>query len=412
MNEEEFYRIVTPEVQRIISEYKGCDPVKLALKLTGHDEWPTRAIVEQVSCCRKAAHKIPKWLERGVLLDETALQQASGETTAQYKAGLIDCKGRTAIDITGGLGVDAAALSGNFDRFYYVDLNPVMCLMARYNFDRLGLSNISITNGDALQILNDFPDGYFDLIYADPSRRSLGRRTINLQNSKPDISVNLGLLKSKTKNILLKLSPMMDITDAVRLLEDISFIDVLSFENECKEVLVMMNTVSKGSTDSVTIKATRLNSRGEIDYQLKGSVCEDLTSGTRPVGDYLCLPDPAIVKAGLVDRLCLDMKLFRIHSSVTYLTTDKFIRSFPGKIYRTVGVMPVNNKKVSSYLKAHQITKANIATRGFPGTSDLLYKRLKIKHGGDDFLFFTRDANDQYIMIHSVAAEAAAVGSR
>ncbi|HKI47344.1 MAG TPA: hypothetical protein VKA08_18580, partial [Balneolales bacterium] len=326
------------------------------------------------------------------------------EATARYKATLDICNGETAIDITGGLGVDAAALTVKFEKFYYIDRNPVMCLMAGYNFKKLGIGNIVVNNNDGLKELAAFPDHSFDLIFADPSRRAGGRRVISLPNSIPDIPGNLDLLKRKARHILLKLSPMMDITETLRLLPGISVIDVVSHTGECKELLVILDT-EKTDLEPVMIRATQLDALGGVSYSLNRPFHQKLQPESKAVGSYLYNPDPAFTKAGMIDVLCHAFDLFRLHAAVIYLTSDSLIPSFPGKIYQTRYVLPAHKRDIASYLKNNAIRQANIASRGFPETPELLYKRLKLKHGGNDFLFFTTGHNDQYIMIHSVPAE-------
>ena len=404
MTEEEFHHIINPDILRAISDYEDRDPAELALELSHRENWPSRAVVEQVACRQKAKTKLPTWLTHSVLLDNTALQQASSEATSRYKATLDSCKGKTAIDITGGLGVDATALSGNFETFYYVDQNPVMCLLAGHNFRELGLHNIEIDHCDGLEKLSSFPDDFFDLVYADPSRRKGSRRVISLQNSIPDIPNNLELLKRKAKRILIKLSPVMDITETVRLLPGITVVDVVSHRGECRELLAILDT---GKTDAgaVTVRATQLHAGGDILYSLKRPLNQVSHATAEPVGKYLYNPDPAFIKAGMEDILCDRLDLFRLNPAVIYLTSDVLIPSFPGKIYETKQLLPAHTREISAYLKKHSISRANIATRSFPETPDSMYKRLKLKHGGNDYLFFTTDHNDQYIMIHSVPVE-------
>ena len=404
MNESEFHHITDPEILKAISEYRNRDPLSLALELSRHKHWPSRAIVEQVDCRQKAKDKLPSWLKYGILLDNTALQQASSEATARYKATLDICCGKTAMDITGGLGVDAAALSVKFKTFHYIDRNPVMCLIAEYNFEKLGLGNIVVHNNDGLKELTTYPDHSFDLIYADPSRRTDGRRVISLQNSVPDIPGNLDLMKRKARHILLKLSPMMDITETVRLLPGISVIDVVSHRGECKELLAILDT-DDTDPESVMIRATQLDANGRVSYTLNHPFDQKIQSETKPAGNYLYNPDPAFTKAEMIDVLCREFDLFRLHSAVIYLTSDSLIPSFPGKIYQTRCVLPAHKRDIAAYLKSTMIGQANIASRGFPETPESLYKRLKLKHGGNDYLFFTTDHKGQYIMIHSVSAE-------
>ncbi len=408
MTEEEFYKIIDPEILRTVSKFENRDPASLALQLSKHNDWPTRAIVEQVSCREKAKSKIPEWISHGVLLDETALQQSSSEATARYKRNLPECRGTTAMDLTGGLGVDSAALSKHFNEFCYVDSNPVMCLLARYNFERLGLNNILVKNGDGLHILTGFPDNHFDLIYVDPSRRINGRRVISLQNSVPDVVANLDLLKRKAKRILLKLSPMMDITDTVRLLPEISYIDVVSYDGECREILVMLQSTNNAYP---FIRATQLDKKGEINYQLQRPINQSSQRRASRIGQYLYYPDPAFIKADMIDHLGQTMNLSRIHPSVIFLTSNALMSQFPGKIYQTIQVISAHAKDIRNYMKTKHITKANIITRGFPETPDLMYKRLKLAPGGNDYLFFTSSHNDQYIVIHSILGETSVGGT-
>jgi len=398
MTIEELHSINTPEIKEIILKHRDDDPSEFALKYSGKNI-PVRAIAEQIYCYQRAVKKLPELSRNNLLYEKTALEQASGERTAKFKTAV---SGFRIMDMTGGLGIDSIYLSSKFDSLVYCESDPVLYELFNKNIAALNIKNVSAYNGDSIVILQNYPDNFFDWLYVDPSRRIKGKRLLNAQNYSPNIIEHQHLLFSKAEKILIKLSPADEIEEIKKQFTYIDEIMVVSVDNECKEILVVLN---KSKSDKrIPVEAVILNSKdtGFRVYSSKDN--SPLKTITSPL-QYFYEPDTAIIKARITAEVSEMYSMKYINNSVDYLTSENYIPEFPGRRFIIKDSFAYNKKHLTGYFKSLKIINANFARRDFPDSPEVLHKKYRIEDGGNDYFFFTRDKENNLIVIHCTKPE-------
>ncbi|MDP4173254.1 MAG: hypothetical protein Q8933_04745 [Bacteroidota bacterium] len=421
MSEEEFEELIRPDSLDFLADHLTDDPEKISLKYY-KESLPIRAISEQIYCYKKAVNKIPLLSKRGILFERVALEQSSCESAAKYKSSLL--QGESIIDLTGGLGIDDIFISQNFKQLLYCEQDALRVKLFEYNIKHLGISNIKVICGDSVCILSSFSDKYFSWIYADPSRRDGSKRLVGLQNCSPDIISNIDILLKKAENILIKASPALELEEVRKQIKFLKEFIVVSVDNECKEILLLISNkgidelaandvmindqIDDDSHDKdakLIVRAVLINSNsGETkQYSLPYSPKRVQRNAVAKVPQkYFYEPDAAIIKSRLTETLLRERPLLFINANVDYLTSDELITDFPGRIFQIVKVMPYKKQTLKEYLNSLSIDKANIARRDFPDAPEIIRKNLKLKDGGQYYLFFTKDINNKLIVIISL----------
>jgi THUMP domain-like len=392
---EEFEQIKTPEIYEIILKYRKILPTNLSLKLNKNKMLPHRAISEQVSCFQKSKRKLPSFVDKSLLFDKIALEQSSSEFTAKYKSSLIS--GNKLIDLTGGLGIDDIFFANSFNRITYCELNKVISQIFSYNLDVLRLKNIGIINNDSIEILRSQDDNSFDWIYIDPARRDENRRSVDLEYCAPNVYDNMELFFQKSRNVMIKVAPAFDLTEAIRRFENLAEIHVISVDGECKEVLLLLEKSANNLAPKVF--SITLNSKNEQKFILNDRFSKIREKPISELNQYFYEPDCAVIKSKLTPLLAKNLGLSFINNGSPFLTSSKLVNDFPGRSFKVVTSMNFNEKEIKKYLKQNGILKANIARRDFRLSVVEIRKMLKLKDGGDIYLFFTSDLNRRNTMI-------------
>ena len=236
-----------------IKKHLKDDVNKLALSKFPEDI-DKQFVIRQIQARQVLSKKLPSWAENDELIfpKKLSLEQCSSELTAKYKSSLV--KGKTLIDLTGGMGVDTSFLSDNFEKVFYVEMQEELCEIAKHNFKVLN-KNIEVVNDNAEHFLTICDE--VDCIYLDPARRDeYGRKMVSLHDCSPDVVDLHDLLFKKAKTILIKVSPMLDIEMVKKELKDIAEIHVVAVRNECKEILIKTQRHKDAKTQSVENSAT------------------------------------------------------------------------------------------------------------------------------------------------------------
>ena len=329
------------DVKQFIKNNSHLSSQEILLKHSGKSELPIRVIAEQIECRKKAEKKLPSLSKKNLIYKKVSLEQSSSEITAEYKSSRLS--GKRIIDLTGGLGVDSIYFSKILDEVIYCEQNKELSEIAEFNFGELGI-NINVHKGDGIDILKSYDDKYFDWIYADPSRRNETKRSVDIKYYSPDVLENFELLKSKTKNLLLKLAPAFDLTEAFKLFPELNEFSVVSVNNECKEVLLFFD-FDKHHPRLQIKSAAVLNENAAT--QIFNANIDDGTP--RFLGDpdenlYFYEPDAAIRKAGLSNFIADKFKMKFINSISDYLISEKTIGNFPGRKFIIVHTVIYNVK--------------------------------------------------------------------
>lgn len=327
---------------------------------------------------RKAmATKLPSWAENMSILFpvKISLEQCSSEATALYKASLVS--GESMVDLTGGFGVDCSFLSKKFSSVDYVEQNEELCQIAEHNFAALGL-NIRVNNAESVSFLVDMPS--VDCIYIDPARRDVkGKKTADLSLCSPNLLEIRDILLEKCNTLLIKLSPMFDISSALEVFPECKQVHVVSVKNECKELLLLVEGGFCGETEIVCVDLDELGVRSEeLGVRSKESL---LTVNYSVSKNYLYEPNASVMKAGLFKTVANKYNVQKLHPSTHLYTSEELVPNFPGRSFEIKRVTKVQRKEIQD------IDKANLSIRNFPGNVADLRKKLKLKDGGDTYIF-------------------------
>lgn len=385
--------MISGTLNEFVKEHENDDIRVLALRATQYPDVDIQLAIRQITGRRIAKEKIPSWyINENILYPKhLSLEQSSSEKTARYKANLVD--GDSMVDLTGGMGVDFSFLATKFKQVVYVEQQTELTGIAAHNFKELGLTNVTVKNADALSYLQE--TAAVDLIYIDPARRDTeGKKTVGIEDCMPNIIELESLLDEKGKETMIKLSPMLDITLALKSLSNISDVHIISYNNECKELLFI-----KKKTDKETLYHCVNIQKEKTDILSFTRDQEEKTiiGYKSQIGEYLYEPNTSIMKAGAYKYLSTYYNIDKMHPNSHLYTSDSLISDFQGRSFIIDNVCSLNKKEVKQYL--HNIKQANITTRNFPLSVQELRKRTGLKDGGDIFIFATTLADERKVLL-------------
>lgn len=479
------------------------DVRKLALKRPDSPNVDLKEALTQIEGYQTARKKLPLWAENPQLVypPRISMEQCSSETTARYKQQVVrrllqglgdpgssnqnsplkdspnrpsdtarnDAQSNTQssaqsntqsnaqnrplsmADMTGGFGIDFSYLAPLFDHACYIEQQEVLCRIARHNLKVLGLEQAEVCHGDGVERLPE--KAPFTLVFIDPARRDgQGKKTVALSDCTPDLTAIQERIRSCSRFCMAKLSPMLDIHQALQELKGISEVHVVSVDNECKELLLVLSSEDAENTAEMATaekrQETGYDPTSETDKaedvsesKLEGAsttsnskqsvikkpaetriFCINLQKGeqqtfeytaqeeataeavyTDQPGMYLYEPNTSLLKAGAYKCLCTRFGVRKLHPNSHLYTSDTLCADFPGRRFRITGYRSFSKQDLKQI--AREIPQANITIRNFPSTVQELRKKLKIKEGGDRYLFITTLKNEQHVILECLKAE-------
>ena len=348
--------------------------------------------LRQIEARQLLQKKVSQWSQNEDLLfpAHLSIEQCSSEATAKYKANLL--KGNSFADLTGGLGVDTYYLSMRFKETDYVERQSELCDLAKHNFEVLN-TEIKVWNETAEEYINHCEPK--DCIYLDPARRDIhGHKIVSISDCTPDVLALQDQLLQKAQTVMVKLSPMLDISKALQELKGVKEVHVLAVGNECKELVFIME---RGYSGQPTQFAANLQTEQPVVRFTFDEEHDCLLRLADGIGRYLYEPNAALMKAGCYKLLSNRFGVHKLHKNSHLYTSDTLVADFPGRIFEVEEVAPYN-KRLKQTLLA-DVEKANLAVRNFPLTVDALRKTLKIKDGGDVYLFATTLRGEEKVVI-------------
>ena len=341
------------------------------------------------------AKKLPRWAEvDGIIAPPSiSMEQCSSEKAALYKRGVIQRLfpqgGNEMTDLTGGYGVDFSTLTPTFKHGTYVEQSAELCRIAQHNFPLLGVEAVNVVNGVAEEILPTLPPQ--DLIYLDPARRSdVGRKVLLVEDCTPNAAELMPALLDKAKHVVIKLSPMLDITRAMQSLGPAREVHIVSVGGECKELLLVYPGTEGGT--QIICHDDRYDFSFDANAESMAAV-----KYTDEVKTYLYEPGAAVLKAGAFRLMSERFGLEKLHPNSHLYTADHYVSDFPGRAFRVHTVSGFGKREIRPLLAATK--QANLAARNFPGTVAELRKRFKLRDGGDDYWFATTLYNERHVII-------------
>ena len=333
---------------------------------------------------RKLRDKVPEWyaVPSMVFPLRVSGEQCSSTATARYKASVVP--GKRIADLTGGLGVDSWAFAQVFDQVLYNEMRPELADAAAHNFRELGVKNITVRNcelknGNVADVLGDFKP---DVLFLDPARRAAdGRKVFRLEDCQPDVLKLLPELLEACPRVLLKLSPMADITLVCKQLGCVKEVHVVAADGECKELLLLLE---KGWTGSHTITIVEDSAVMEIPGQVGND--EGGTERSERISGFLFEPGKAMLKAGAFELPCRYglAKLGQHTHLYTGAEVPAALQPF-GKCFRILESAPLDKRGIKSI--GQKYPQADVTARNIPLTSDQLRAKLGVRSGGPVHIF-------------------------
>ncbi len=378
--------ILHADIQQYINNNLITDITKILFKRTSFTNVSTQEIVRQIEAKKKCKTKLPTWFASNQIYypNKLNIEQTSSEITANYKASLIS--GTSLIDITGGFGVDAFAFSKRFKKVFHCEINEDLSQIVTHNYQQLGVKNIQTIPSNGLEFLKNTTQK-FDYLYIDPSRRNDAKgKVFLLKDCLPNVPQNIDFLFTKSDNILIKNSPILDITSAINELKFVKEIHIIAIKNEVKELLFLLE---KNYKNDVLIKTINIQKNGYEKFEFLKS--EKVFSTYSDPLAYLYEPNSAILKSGGFHQITHQLEVFKLHQHSHLYTSGKLI-DFPGRVFEIEKILPYDKKHLKRIFKGK---KANISTRNFPETVAQIRKSIKIKDGGNYYLFFTTTKNNK-----------------
>ncbi|MBT1700010.1 SAM-dependent methyltransferase [Fulvivirgaceae bacterium PWU4] len=381
--------LFSEQVQNYIITHEHDDERDLVLRHKEILGVPSAVIAEQIAGRRKAKEKLPLYYQTPGIVYPPAinLEQTSSEQTARFKSSLItealaahgDKPLARAIDLTSGLGIDTYFLSRIFTHFDAVEPNPGLLETAQHNHQQLGATNIRHHNTTAETFLAQLNEKV-NLVFIDPSRRTSNKKVFTLTDSEPDIVSLQHTIFEKTDNLLVKASPLLDISLALKALDFVKSVYVVAVDNEVKELLFL---AEKDFNGEPLIHSVNLLKQRHDSFSF--SLTDEATTIAKfsdPLV-YLYEPNAAILKAGAFKTIAQRFKLAKIQSSTHLYTADLLAEDFPGRIFLIEARVKPDAKSLKPFFPEG---KANITTRNYPLTVEELKKKTGLKDGGEKFL--------------------------
>ncbi len=375
--------ILNQEIQKYINANLNTDLHSLLLKKSPFPEVSMQEIVQQIKGRQVAQKKFPFLLKDGIIFPpQLNLEQSSSEKTALYKSGIL--KGKKFIDLTSGFGIDAYYLSQNFEEIMLVEQNPELLEIVEHNWNILGKKATFVN-----QKLEDFLEGNqeeFDVVYLDPARRDdLKNKVFLLEDLSPNIIEIQQKLLSISKEVVIKLSPLIDLKYLVSVLPNVFRIDIIALKNDVKEVVVFLSNENAGE---IICNCLNLES-GESVFTFKFGEEEKALAAYSEPEKFIYIPNHSILKAGVFNLISEKFSLKKLHPNTHLYTSQEKLNDFPGRIFEMEIVDAKHVKKKSQF---------NIISKNYPLKPEEIKKKYNLKDGGENYLIFTQSKKGKIIL--------------
>ncbi|UKJ09154.1 class I SAM-dependent methyltransferase [Solitalea lacus] len=397
MNQQEFELLKSDEARKLIDQYIDFDPLKFALSHKA-SQIPTGLISSQLKYLQKAKAKLPSYFAARCIIPALSYEQSSSEVTAALKK----YSGKYCLDLTCGLGVDSLYFSKQFERVVSLEMNETLANITRFNFNKLNATNIELINTTAEDFISNYNGEKFDLIFVDPARRDDAQgRVFLFEDCSPDLYTILPLVEPICKKLIVKASPLFDNSEAWKRFPSMKSLTVVSVDNECKELLLEFDFTDSNQTQLNQIHISKKGIEQQFKFQ-----SEQAPPAAIPSNDgvnYLIEPDVAFYKS----RLCIELfNEYYPNLNITFDQADGYFysqepveSSFPGRFFRIIKQLDYQPKTIKKLLKEKGIKKANVSKRNFPYSVEEIRKTLNLSDGGNQYLFFTKNRNNELKLI-------------
>lgn len=382
--------LLTAEVRAYLELHEHTNLHSFILKGSPFPHISVQELAQQLEGKRKAKDKLPLWYTTKDILfpPKINIEQTSSEVTARYKASLI--QGNSIADGTGGFGVDSYYFSKVAEQVTHIEMNDDLSALAKYNSQILTQNNSTFVVGDSIDYITQ-SSIKFDAIFLDPGRRSMTKgKVFMLKDCLPNVPLYKNALLSKCNSLWIKTAPLLDISAGLEELKNVTEIHIVAVKNEVKELLWKLSKSHTGNPKVTVINLETSDPILELQYS---DIFESSPNYGKPK-TYLYEPNSALMKSGAFHWVCDYFNVEKLQEHSHLYTSDTLV-PFAGRTFSIDSVLPYSKK----VLKAFGISKANITTRNFPMKVEDIRKKLKIKDGGDVYLFFTTLENGDLVVI-------------
>ena len=375
---------INEDTLQFLNNHLTADPLQLMLQAHKYPSVDMRWVAQQIEGQHQAKVKWQMLAKEHRFWYPPKLnrEQSSSETTARWKSQLIPTDA-TLADLTGGMGIDSLYFAQQAQLVHYIEMNPKLCELAEHNFKTLKINNITVHNSDSIQWIAQQPQP-FHTLYIDPARRdNNGHKVAAFEDCTPNLLNNLPLLLSHCQQLIVKASPMIDLSTAEQQLQSIQREIILAVKGECKEVLFICNTTSSEptqiscynlDTDQPPIHFTRVEEeQSSVNY-------------TTTLQTYLYEPNAAIMKAGAFRTISAQYQLLKLARNTHLYTSTQLITDFPGRIFKIEQEMKLTPKTIASLIPSR---KAHVISRNYPVPAPTLQQKLKLHEGGEQYIIAT-----------------------
>lgn len=376
--------ILNKEVQNYINANLETDLHSLLLKKSPFSEVSMQEMVQQIKGKKVAHRKFPFLLKENIVFPPNLnLEQASSQSTAEFKADNLN--GKKFLDLTCGFGIDAYFLSQNFEEITLVEKNPELLDLVKHNWKILN-KKATFVNENLEHFLAKNSES-FDVIYLDPARRdSEKNKKFLLEDLSPNLLEIQDQLLEISSQIIIKLSPLIDISYLISVLKNVAKIQIIAVRNEVKELIVFLEKARKG--DDVEISCINLESDdAEFAFQFKEE--KTAVSAFSEPQQFLYIPNNAVLKSGAFNLVSQFFNGKKLHPNSHFYTSDKRIERFPGRVLEINMIDSKHIRKGEKY---------NIISKNYPLSPDEIKKKYKILDGGNCYLIFTQTQNRKIIL--------------
>jgi 16S rRNA G966 N2-methylase RsmD len=363
-------KILESAAQEFINGHLNDDVHKISMSKSPIEGIAAKELANQIAAKKKSLKKLPTWFQ----------------TTALYKANL--AIGNTLIDLTAGFGVDSYYFSQRIQNTVHCEIDTDLLEISKHNAEKLGQHNTDFINQDGLTFLKE-SDRIFDTIYIDPVRRGATGKVFMLKDCSPNVVENLDLLLAKSKRLIIKTAPMLDITAGLNELRNVSEVHIVSVHNEVKELLWILE---KDVNTAVEITAVTINEQLKTFSFTKNEEHEQQLLETESQ-EYLYEPDTALLKSGAFNLIAKRYQLQKLSAQTHLYTSAEINTEFPGRIFKIIRTLSPGD------LKKEKDLKGNVITRNYRDTPENLIKKYRIKSDDKRFLVFTEMNKKGFVVI-------------
>ncbi len=401
MNTLEIIRTLSAEsIQHFIRAHENDDRRTFVLNNKEVSGIPPGILADQIAGRKKSKEKLPTYYATsGVIYPPSInLEQSSSEQTARFKAEILQNifkeKQIIGADLTGGFGVDAFFLSRAFKHLHFVEPEESLLEISRHNHEQLNATNIEYHLSSAEIFIKDARHSC-DFFYADPSRRTLTGRKVNaMEDSIPDVvKLSVQILK-KSSVFLVKASPLLDIQAGLTQLPYVKAAFVISVDNECKEVLFVCEKDSVGEPVIETVNLSNHKKPEAFSFTFSEERAQE--TGLNDPLQYLYEPNASILKAGAFKSIGTRFNLQKIQNNTHLYTSHDLVSDFPGRIFLVEKTIRGDRQEIKKYFPDG---KANVTTRNYPLTAEMLKKKTGLKDGGEKFLFGFSGQQKKFLVV-------------